>query len=1589
MKVIIHSPEDSASRSRLEALTNDVLKDLHQESDPDTRKLLAQLGLLLRDNTPISYQLGISPGELADRIRGFLPCLMLREDELTVRLLPSERLRYPFLVTNSPDVPFLLDSLKIFLQSWGVGFRVVAHPIFCAIREKGRLRAIQQAEQGGSKESCMILRLEEVDGGRAASLRQGVESVLQAVLQIDRDRSDLAARMAGIRDRAVEENHREFWSWLLEGNFLPMAYRSLEVHESSSGQFEIKNGDVPGLGAAMLQAILEPSGSSRGQEKPHLEMRKRVLREKSLVIDTLETVSPVARSEPLVYLGWRDGKRQGSAIEHGFLGLFTDKSIEQPAQEVPLLKKKIDGAIETLGLLTDSHDYRKTLEFFHSFPKTELFFMAAEEILHSVRSFTLLYREDAVKVVATRSMAPKGIALMVFMPRAFHSEVRMRRVEAFLRRTVDSTPVTSQIIHISPEHISLKFHLIPDKEEVQLDLGQIERRLTQLLRPWDQKLRLLLERQLGEHDGYDLWRRYRQSFPSEYPTLIHPRFALRDIQNIERLFKEGGEILDLWGPFRAAESFYRLQVYSNRKSYLNDLMPLLENLNLCVLDEVDFVLRTDHGSVYIKSFSLRTDSRAIRPLFALRPQLLPALAALRQGLVENDYLHRLLVLTGLAWEEIDIFRGYRNYFFQLGSPFTKRRVAYALIDNPQVALLLYRYFEARFRADLPVSDPLDREVQALAPIRQDLITALEQVTDINEDRILRTMFNLIDSTVRTNYYLRQGKDDYFFSFKISALGIIDMPAPRPMYEIYVHSATMEGIHLRGGKVARGGIRWSDRPDDFRTEILGLMKTQMTKNALIVPVGSKGGFVVKTPYASREEGAALAKEAYRTLMRGLLDLTDNRVQGKVVRAGGIVAHDDDDPYLVVAADKGTAHLPDTANEVARDYRFWLDDAFASGGSQGYDHKKLGITARGAWECVKIHFLELGMDIQSEPFTVIGVGDMSGDVFGNGMLLSPHIRLLAAFDHRHVFLDPNPDAETSFLERQRLFQQPKSSWDDYDRSLISPGGGVFPRDVKDIPLSLEARQRLQVRHDSTDGDGLIRMILRTQADLLWNGGIGTYVKASNEKSEDVGDRANDTVRINATDLQVRVIGEGGNLGLTQLARVEFALAGGKINTDAIDNAGGVNCSDHEVNLKIGLGELIERGVIGSVEERNRLLEEVTEDVCQAVLEDNSGQALGISLDLIRCQSDPEPFIGLVDRLAAAGALDRAGEFLPTAKTVRGRAEGGYTRPELSILMAYQKMQLFQALLDEDVSLEDEARDALLSYFPGPIREKFGEDLVSHPLAREITATVLTNKIINRTGGASLNLLSQQTEVGLAKAAMTYLVFDRVLVGEKLLQGLDLLQRPKQVERIYVLRLRLEQALSELCRWALIHQARLNPDILSPEKLENQLRDFEINIGGFVAEGDWAARKDEAAELGEWGLAEDIARRWSVLDLFKDFLPLVALADRTRSDLYSVARVMSEVRKLLDLDILRGMASRVPIRDRWDRQAQEGVLEALDAVELDLSRLVIEDAAGNPDAFLGRHRSKLRFYHAQVESLKGTSPVNLHPFEVLVRILEGLTG
>lgn len=1581
----------SAARLEMEQVLERNLQQAFSalsSKDSETFTLQQQLFEACRDHMSLKFLSQFSSALLANLLEELFFFINARRSKVSIRVMPIDGSNRSLLLSNCPDAPYLLHSAQSVLVRHRLRFQVAAHPIITVRRTAGSITELAGLETLGDRESLMVFELVGLPEKLVETLQEELTTTLESVLKVAEEGPMLQERMRSLNDLAARYGLSSFWQWLQEDNFKAFAYRCVELEQECEGGGRMVAQPSAALGLESLYAPLD-DGTTHASTDVEPLIHDLLSRFADVVLEETDWLSPIYRSELLQYVGIREALGNGHFREHVFLGLFTDQAISSPTSSIPVLRSLIARALDSLHIPKGCHDYRKTLEIVDTFPKADLFFMDENQLKEMVHSFTQVYRHSTVKVVANRSLTVHGLTLLLTMPRRFYSQDHLTRMESYLCRCFRATSARSRIIHIAGDYLSLHVNLHPQVEGLVLDIDRLERGLTAIAMPWDLKLRHLLDRKLGVLEASGIWERFHDAFSREYRTLIHPRFAIRDIFNIEKLLQQGTEVVDLWGPFGNENSWYRFQVYSLEASFLNDLMPVLENLNLCVIEESDFLLKIEGREVFLKSFALKGRGEQALALRGISNNLLDAFRAVRDGLIENDYLNRLLVLTGLSWKQIDVFRGYRNYYFQLGNPFTKRRVAYALINHPLVTKLLYDYFEARFQLNPAWADPLQREIEALSPIRQQLVSALETVSDTNEDLILRTLFNLIDSTVRTNFFLRCDKPDYFFSFKISAIGIIDMPAPRPMFEIYVHAAHMEGIHLRGGKVARGGLRLSDRPDDFRTEVLGLMKTQMIKNTLIVPVGSKGGFVIKDSLRNRPDTQAVITRAYTTLIEGLLDLTDNRKGAEILAPAGVVCYDDPDPYLVVAADKGTARMSDTANAISRRYGFWLDDAFASGGSQGYDHKQLAITAKGGWESVKRHFRELGRDVQTQPFTVVGIGDMSGDVFGNGMLLSRQIRLLAAFDHRHIFLDPDPDPEVSFLERQRLFQLPSSSWQDYDLNLISEGGGVYPRSSKEIPLSPQVRTLLSIRHDSLDGQSLIRLLLFAHVDLLWNGGIGTYVKASTEKNEEVGDRANDGVRIDAGQLRARVVGEGGNLGFTQKARIEYALAGGRINTDALDNSGGVDCSDHEVNLKILMQLLLQEGDIALMEERNALLQGMTEDIIRAVLANNYGQNICMALDRERCRRDTEPFFSLSERLSRAGLLDRKGENLPSAKEVMARKDGVYVTPELSTLLSYSKMQLYQALLESELPEKAWFQATLSGYFPARMRELFGAKIRLHPLAREITATVLTNNISGQAGAAFINQLVQITGCSPVQAAEAYLTFDAVLGGAALRAAIYRLDNIMPSERQYALLIQLEDALAELCSWALVQAMSTDAETRVIGSYTGNLHRFVKELGATLDPQEWRGFGEKVEELVDAGLLMDMATQFALLPLLDDFLPQIRLQSSTGSEHYLVAKVFKEVRRTLGIAEIIDLIARVPVRDRWDRMAKQSLLENLQALGYKIAEGILSQAAGNPEGYFAKRRQKVRIFQQLRDDLRGVDHINFHPFTALIKSLQSIQG
>ena len=1104
--------------------------------------------------------------------------------------------------------------------------------------------------------------------------------------------------------------------------------------------------------------------------------------------------------------------------------------------------------------------------------------------------------------------------------------------------------------------------------------------MTSLPTTWQLACNRVATRALGSVQAHLLLNTYCSLFTLEYQTLIAPSYAVRDILALHALKDVNAQQVNLVKITESQEVF-RLHFYSNTERYLDEYIPLLENSGLRVLDQVQFTCtdtQNEHVRVgYIKSFTLKIEAVPTLNWLSLKRYLLTGLRAVLRHQVDNDALNKLAIVANLTWQATDLLRAYCNYYLQLGHSSARDSVYRALINHPKVAACLFHYFDARF-APNPAWQVLSfREEQILFPLRTELSVHLASVVKINDDRILRTLFNLIDATVRSNFHQRCTQNDFFIALKISSLGIIDMPSPKPCYEIYVHAYEMEGIHLRAGSIARGGIRWSDRPDDFRTEILGLMQTQVSKNALIIPTGAKGGFIVKSN-AQASDYQAAGLHAYLRLITGLLELTDNRTAHGVAMATTVI-YDDPDSYLVVAADKGTAHFSDSANQLANQYDFWLHDAFASGGSQGYDHKALGITARGAWECIRRHFYELGKDIQQDEISVLGIGSMDGDVFGNGMLLSRHLQLRAAFSGQHIFIDPTPSPH-AFAERQRLFTLSGSSWLDYAPELISKGGGVYSRYDKEIILSEEVKNWLGIRYHSVDGESLIRYLLTASVDLLWLGGIGTYVKSSEEKHAEVGDRSNDNVRVNGNEIKARVVGEGANLGFTQKARIEYALAGGRINTDAVDNSAGVDTSDHEVNLKIMLMALHKQGLIADYQP---LFESMTASVCNLVLANNVAQSRCLSLEQIRCEHALEKFLQVADLLEAAGFLDKSVEAFPHAKLLRARRHACLMRPELAVLMASAKRFLTHILVQNTASLPaDYYAEVLASYFPTQLVDTFREHLASHPLAQHIQATLLSNHIINTQGCSFLLLNPTQQSARLMEAVASYVLYEQALEINAVRAELHKQANVNDADEIFAYYrdlLVIEDRLLGFCQWHINHQVNVYPDASTLAVYATYYAEYCLYSTNSAALPSRPAQPHSKRTLQFLNGSED--------------LPLIAqLSQDTAQPFIEQWVLFNEIVTFLDLSSIQTALLTFSVKDQWEAKVHRLLCDELKLSVVSLSKKISGSALAPRSTWrdyfhLAENLTAWQSYRHLHHEICQIIPTNLYPYLVLAEELKKL--
>jgi glutamate dehydrogenase len=1464
------------------------------------------------------------------------------------------------------DMPFLVDSVTGALQRRGLVVHLSIHPVLQVRRDlKGKL--LEFAKSYGEKqeesdapvpisvasaESFMQIQFDHcLDPALLREIEKEIYDVLDDVRMAVADWPKMRRKMEEVIDQAAASKHQEnpdenteearaFLRWLDSNNFTYLGYRDINLVQKNGQLVSIEIVPDSGLGILRDKEVRMFGGLRDKDAKRSPYLQSYVRKHQLLVVSKTNVHARVHRQVAMDAFFIRRFDNKGDVIgEHLFVGLLTSQSYTQPPREIPFLRRKLEYVIDRAGFRPDGHDGKSLVHILNNYPYDELFQITEDDLYHNALSILQLQERARVALLTRRDAFGRFVTCLIYVPRDHYNSALRDQFQTYLEAAFGGTAQEWQV-RIDDSLLARTFvTLTLPPTAPNPDVAKIEEGLRDLTRSWSDRLRDCLVAEHGEAAALALLRRYGNAFPASYRQAIEPIRAVRDIHNMEfgKTALASGILVDLSPPDE--QGLMRLKLFqAERPIVLSDVLPLIENSGLKIEymgGPYEIRPKDSAKSIFIHKFVGKSSHPSIAEFRQVKPAYEEVFGKVWTGEVENDGFNALSLCAGLGLREITLLRCFARYLRQLRIPYSHEMMVSTFLNHPKIAQQMHMLFFARHNPDLT-----GNRAGRCKEIETQINETLGHIKVLEEDRIIRRYLNLIQASLRTNFFQHGagGSGKPYLSIKFDSRAIDFMPLPKPLYEIFVYSPRAEAVHLRGGKVARGGIRWSDRRDDFRNEILGLMKAQMVKNTVIVPTGSKGGFIVKHPPADPAQFSAEGIACYRIMMCGMLDITDNLIGGKVVPPVRVVRHDGDDPYLVVAADKGTAKFSDIANGISQEYKFWLDDAFASGGSVGYDHKEMAITARGAWEAIKRHFREIGKNIQEEDFTCIGVGDMSGDVFGNGMLLSKHIRLLGAFDHRHIFCDPSPDSATSFVERQRLFKLPRSSWADYDAKKISKGGGVFSRSEKFIRLSPEMKKAYGVTADTLQPAELIQAMLKAQVELLYFGGIGTYIKASYETHEDVGDRATEMLRIDGCDVRAAIVGEGANLGVTQRGRIEFALKGGRINTDAIDNSAGVDTSDHEVNIKILLRKVVERNGL-TFAARNKLLESMTDDVACLVLKDNYKQTQALSIAESQASELLPLHVRTMHFLEKAGLLNRAVEFLPESSDIaeRQRTGLGLTRPELAVLLAYAKIWLYQQLLEVNSSNDSYSRRDIEDYFPAELKKKYGKDIAQHQLAKEIIATVVTNSIVNRAGSHFVFAMMDRTGKDIASIARAYLVARNVFDMRELWKGIQVLDNKVpakvQTQMHHIVR----QALNDSVLWFL-SEIELKTDVSdviatyskAVGKLAEWINKHPANVGG-------EAKRIENQLVSD-SVPAQLAQRIALLPTLGTALNLARLSVQSGNGIDEVTEVFFALGQRLGFAWLIERAQALALQTPWQREALSLLLRDLIAVQRDLTAKIL---------------------------------------------------
>jgi len=1454
------------------------------------------------------------------------------------------------------DMPFLVDSVRMAMTRENIASHLLLHcPLKIKRDENAKISGLSnlKAEQeSSSTKTVFFIEIDrQTDSSVIESFKKELESVLVDVSVAVDDWQPIRKKLIAVTKELPKRHHNkskdevsettEFLDWLAKDNFTLMGYREYEL-SPVQGDYQLKGKMDTSLGLMKNSTEEHTRLLSELPEVARQEARSSNL----LILTKTNSVSRVHRPAYIDYVGIKRFDDEGNVIgEDRFIGLFSSSFYNNSATDVPVLKSKINRIMEMCDFAKGTHAYKAVLNILETYPRDELVQAREGELLEVAMGVLQVQERDMCRLFVRKDAYGRFLSCMVYVPRERYNTALRRETQDILANAFNSDDKVEFTTYFSESTLARTHYTVRVTDnKIEYNVKDIENNLVEAARTWEDKLQSALLESAGEARGNDLNRKYCNAFARSYKDEVLPSAAVVDIEKLELLSDENKLEMLFYRPQEEANSnIVRLSLFhKDEPIHLSDVMPMLENFGLRVVGETPYSVKTSDGRInWIMDFSMLIDSKGMADFDKISARFRAALTNVWGNRLENDGFNRLVLMGGLTGREASILRAYAKYMRQIGVTFSQSYIESTFANYPNIAAQIVNLFAKKFSVKSPAS------AKTLEKLSTQIYLELENVANLDDDRIIRLYVDMIAATLRTNYFQKDdaGQFKSYVSFKIQPSLIPDVPLPLPAFEIFVYSPRVEGVHLRYGKVARGGLRWSDRREDFRTEVLGLVKAQQVKNTVIVPVGSKGGFVCKQLPTEREAFIKEGQECYKIFIRGLLDITDNIERGEIVPARDVVRHDEDDAYLVVAADKGTATFSDIANGIANEYNFWLGDAFASGGSVGYDHKKMGITAKGAWESVKRHFREMDIDCQTTDFTVVAIGDMAGDVFGNGMLLSKHIRLQVAFNHMHIFVDPNPDAATSYPERERLFNMPRSSWEDYNKELISAGGGVFSRAAKSITLSPEMKKMLGTKKASMTPNELMKASLMMEFDLLWNGGIGTYIKHSKETDADVGDRANDALRINGRDLGAKIIGEGGNLGATQLGRVEFAAKGGRVNTDFIDNVGGVACSDNEVNIKILLNGLVAEGDL-TRKQRDELLYSMTDEVSELVLKDCYRQTHTISITQSKGTSTLKEKIRFIHALEKDGKLNRAIEFIPSDEELAERAAAGkdLTRPELSVLVSYAKMVLKESLVSDEITENPYYRQLLVKSFPRPLREKFNDAMNNHPLRKEIIATKLANSIVNDMGLNFMVRMHEETGANEAEIAMCYSIASEIFEMRETWSSISALDNKipaaVQTEMLYQLRRTVRRA----TRWFLRHRNKSQTIEQGIEFFAPTFKDLSDNLNTYMIEKENDRIVIEANKLIDAGVPTDIANRIVSLSSLFSVMDLAEVANSSGKSISMVSNTYFKLGARMGLHWFLEQITKQPVANHWQALARSSYREELDWQQRTLSEVVLNSFEGD---------------------------------------------